>query len=803
MLRTMSKKNFHKVHRVVSINRERKGVLFRCKTDTDEDIEVKIDICSDNIIRFCAFSKEDTESFMVVEKSWPEVNFDVREKRNQVEIVTQFLTVRIVQDPWQFCVCNREGLLIWGENLSDLDVNQTPKIKTLGFYHKGGSGTKKVVDSFVLSPDEHLYGLGEKFISLDKKGQRIVSWNMDALGVGTERAYKNIPFLMSTRGYGLFINTTCKIIHSIGTLSSVSYVIQVDDSKLDYYLIYGPKFKNILDQYTELTGKAPVPPKWSFGLWMSRAYFESREKVEEICSKLRDYDIPCDVINPDLYWMRNGKICDFAWDEERFPNPKEMISKIKKKGFKLCLWEHPYVSVESEMFHEGKEKGYFATKEDGSICQISSGLPSTVHTKEGFKGVGTVWNFVSFAPPSAIVDFSNPDAVKWYQDKHKPLLEMGVDVFKTDFGEGIPKDAYFENGMTGRKMHNLYALLYNKAVFEITEEVTGKKSLVWSRSAWAGSQRYPVHWAGDPQTDFASMGCVLRGGLSVSLSGVPFWSHDIGGFAGNKPNPKLYIRWAQFGLLTSHARCHGTTPREPWEFGEEALRIFRFYAKLRYRLIPYLYSYAYVANRTGLPIMRAMVLEYQDDPNTYDKDLQYMLGEEFLVAPIFDESDKRYVYLPRGRWIDYWTGDEYEGPNNVWYEAPLDIIPLFVKAGAIIPMGPEMSYVGEKEFNPITLDIYLKDESKFTLWDDNETITFNGVRKEDRIVLTISESDKTYIGKFNKIGKPKKVETTKGKVSYIQRKKDFDKFAQGWYFDDSILWVKISVKGSETLRIIR
>ncbi|GFP30834.1 TIM-barrel domain-containing protein, partial [Candidatus Hakubella thermalkaliphila] len=723
---------------------------------------------------------------------------EVKENERQVKNKTSRRVVKITKGPWEFLIYNSMGHLVCGESHSDLDVQQKLKIKTLSYY-KDETGIERVVGSFRVAPDERFYGFGEKFTTLDKRGQKIIAWNVDALGVGTEKSYKNVPFFMSTRGYGVFINSCGRVTYHMGDLSNVSYTIEVEDRKLDYYLLYGPSFKEILGQYTEITGKAPVPPKWSFGLWMSRFYYRSRDMVETVCDNLRRCDIPCDVINPDVYWMRDRMLCDFTWDETRFPSPEDMLSRMEEKGFKLCLWEHPYVSVASEMFKEGEDKGYFATKEDGSVYEIYSGLPAAMSPEEEFMDLS---KDLPSAPPNGIVDFSNPEAVNWYKDKHHPLLRMGVKVFKTDFGEEIPEDAHFYNGMRGKEMHNLYPLLYNRAVFEVTEEVTGR-GLVWSRSAWAGSQKYPVHWGGDPQTDFPSLACTLRGGLSLGLSGIPFWSHDIGGFAGPRPSPKLYIRWAQFGLLSSHARCHGITPREPWEYGEEALSIFRFYAKLRYRLIPYLYSYAHVASKTGLPLMRAMVLEYQDDPNTYDKDLQYMLGQELLVAPIFDESDKRYLYLPPGRWIDYWNGNEYEGPGTIYYEAPIDKIPLFVKAGAIIPMGPEMSYVGEKPFDPITLDIYPHGLSEFTLYDDDETTTFRCQGSQRELMFEITTSPRTYLLKFNKISCPTMVEINGERIASCSSYSALESSQQGWWWDPSAqLYVKTKAEGGARIRVL-
>lgn len=777
-----------------------RGIILQCRTDQGRIVRIYVEIYSDRLIRFRLSSETEKTGNeyrkilqpLVFEDNQPLPTFDIVELDEQIEIHTQWLNIVITKAPFQFRVYNRAGKTpLWGEQRSDFNVRESLRIPSLSLYKSNGQ-IQKVVDSFTLSPDEHLYGFGEKFTLINKRGQRIIAWNEDALGVETERAYKNVPFFMSSKGYGVFINTTGQITHYVGypPLSSASYVLEVEDEQLDYFLIWGPLFKDILNQYTVLTGKAPIPPKWSFGLWISRCYYHNRQIVEQVAEKMRELDIPCDVITFDSYWMRDGQLCDFLWDEERFPNPKEMINHLKGQGYKICLWEHPYVSVESELFKEGEEKGYFLVKSDGSTYIIHTGLVRASHKLEGFQGLGTAGTFGDLppAPPVAIIDFTNPEAVEWYQDRHKILLQMGVDVFKTDFGEQVPYDAYSPySGLTGKQLHNLYPLLYNRAVFEITREVKGR-GIVWARSAWAGSQRYPVHWSGDPQTTFSSMASSLRGGLSLGLSGIPFWSHDIGGFYGKKPNPKLYIRWAQFGLLSSHARCHGTTPREPWEYGNEALRIFRTYAKLRYRLIPYLYSYAHIASRTGLPVMRPLLLEYQDDPNTYDKDLQYLLGEWILIAPLFDETDRRTVYLPRGRWVDYWTQKAYVGPRYLNYKAPIEILPLFIRTGTILPLGPEMQYIGEKPFDPITLEVYPDKDSSFTLYDDDEVVSIHCSKQDGQIALSVSESRKTYIANIRGIKCPQRIEYKGGEIHFAE---DFRQAKVGWTWDDSTgLWVK-------------
>jgi len=756
------------------------GVALKAKTDKGRTAFICVEFYFEDALRFKVYEdKEPENGLLVLPKPIPH-RTQVSRSDGSIVISTNEIACRINSNPFHIQISNRDGKIIWEEQKNDYNVRGFSRVPQLGFVLEE-TEIQKVVEAFVIKPNESFFGYGEQFCCWNKRGYKITNWNVDAYGVETERAYKHIPFFLSSRGYGIFVNSTAKVRHFIGApeLSCSSYVLEVADRKLDYFVIWGPSFKKIITRYTDLTGKAPVPPIWAFGLWMSRCYYHDRVTVERVAQKLRDLRIPCDVIVFDSYWMRDGHLCDFVWDKKRFPDPEGMLAKLKNQGYKICLWEAPYVSLESELFDEGAKKGYFLKSKKGQIHVIDAGLVRASHECENFEGQETVGTFGKLqpAPQVAIVDFTNFEAAKWYQMQHEPLLQMGVDVFKTDFGEQVPEEAYSSySGVDGRQLHNLYPLLYNRAVFKITERYKGQ-AIVWARSAWAGSQRYPVHWGGDPQTTFSSMAASLRGGLSLGLSGIPFWGHDIGGFYGKKPSPKLYIRWAQLGLLSPLARCHGTTPREPWEYGEEALRIFRKYTRLRYRLIPYLYSYAYQASRTGLPLMRPLVLEFQDDPATQGIDSQYLLGEWILVAPMFDESDCRIIYFPEGLWLDYWTRDICEGPRYLEYNAPLEILPLFIRAGAIIPQGPEMQFVGEKPFDPITLLVFPYKDSSFLLHLGDETVKITCSATSKKVVLSIGDSSRTYIAHILGIQRPICVESEKGPIQPFD---NLDVVQHGW-----------------------
>ncbi|MBN1352009.1 alpha-xylosidase [candidate division KSB1 bacterium] len=691
---------FDSLKRVVKWHKIDNSLKFECETDSGRTAHVQLDFINPRLFRIWLTvekTKQKTHSEITVDFPTEAFALKVEESKDSIRIHTGQMIVTIRTDSWQVIVNDLNGKCIFSENAYGGNRSWFP-VYRLGF-RKSGDAPATCYESFYLRADEHIYGLGEKFGRMDKVGLHSVAWQSDTTNTVSERAYKNIPFFMSSYGYGIFINTSNRIDYEIGSESYVATSFLVHSPELEYFFIYGPDFRRILSQYTELTGRAPMPPRWSFGLWMSRFSYKNRDELEIICRELREYEVPCDVVHIDPDWMRPGHYCDLEWNEKSWHNRREMLDNLHKQGFHISLWEQPYVRPHTDMFKEGKEKGYFAKDTNGSV-----------YLQSDFED-----------HPTAFIDFSHPEAAEWIRQKHLRLLEEGADVFKTDMGESVPEDAIFHNGMTGAEMHNLYPLLYNKTVFEAVDRHTGGKGIVWGRSAWAGSQRYPLNWAGDCHSTYEDMACTLRSGLSYGLSGVPFWSHDIGGFQGPPPSPELYIRWAQFGLLCSHSRCHGVGPHEPWHFGEEALRIFKKFAKLRYRLLPYLWATAFEATQNGLPVIRPMLLEFQNDPAVWHLDLQYMLGNALLVAPVFNPDGKVTVYLPAGNWLDYWQKELVSGPRYLELKVGLDTIPIYMRENTILPHGPAMNYVDEKPFNPLTVDIFVNQQAELTLWHEQPT----------------------------------------------------------------------------------
>jgi alpha-D-xyloside xylohydrolase len=738
----VSKYDFHPIRTWEKYRRIPGGIQFSTVTTQGELLQVTLTFPSPEILRVRLSSKgsHETPSPMLVAERLRRVRLQVAESHDGLVLHTGPLTVWVQRDPWQLSVRDPQGKRIFQEQVND-KAFEDPIAFPLGFAVERSTSRISMYESFLLDHDEHLYGLGERFVAFDQRGQRAVLQVREAHGTNsTPLAYKPIPFFLSTRGYGMLVHTSYPVHVDLGASSAITGAVMVQGGPLDYFLFYGPSLKEILHRYTALTGRPSLPPKWSFGVWYSRCMYKSRREVETIVRRLRANGLPFDVIHIDPLWLKGRKrrdfdACDFLWDEEAFPNPKEMLQKFRGQGVKVSLWENPYFPMDSPLFREALEKGYFLRAPDGGPARPERGVPA------------------------AVVDFTNPEAREWYKSLHRPLLEQGVAVFKADYGEEVPQDAASSTGVRGEELHNLYPLLYAKTVFEVSKEFS-PQPVIWARSAWVGSQRYPVHWSGDAQSKWEVLGWVLASGLSLGLSGFVFWSHDIGGFYGLK-DPKLYIRWAQLGLLSSHARFHGTTPREPWHFGQSALKIVRGFSQLRYRLIPYLYSEAYRCTKLGLPLMRPLVLEYQDDPTVASIADEYLLGASLLVAPVLTEDDERAVYLPAGWWVDFWTGERLEGARWTRWRAPLERTPLFIRGDSILPLGPEMRFIGERPEDPLTLEVHVEVGAEFTLFDDEEgEIPMEAERDAQRFRWKCGATHRTHVLRIHRLSSWRNLQAT-------------------------------------------
>ncbi|MBP1676467.1 MAG: glycoside hydrolase family 31 [Bacteroidetes bacterium] len=587
---------------------------------------------------------------------------------------SKYAKLLIEESPFRITLMDESGKRLtdtwrWADN----DSSQV-KVLPFNFIKKGVDNSREINPVFSLSPNEKIFGCGESFTKLDKRGQKVNLFVTDPQGPETDGMYKPVPFFMSSRGYGMFMHTSAPVTCDFGNTYVGANKLFMGDEIMDLFVFIGQP-KDVLNEYTNITGKAAMPPLWSFGTWMSRiTYFEQKEGYE-VAAKLRENKIPADVIHFDTGWFETDWQCDYKFSPSRFSNPQKMIDDLKQQGFHISLWQLTYFTPKNKYFSEIIDKN--------------------LHVKN-LKG--------EMPYEDAVLDFSNTETIRWYQDKLGGLLKMGVGAIKADFGEAAPLEGIYASGRSGWYEHNLYPLRYNKAVAEITKQTTGD-NIIWARSAWAGSQRYPLHWGGDAANTDIGMEAELRGGLSFGLSGFSFWSHDIGGFV--QPSPEnLYRRWLPFGFLTSHSRAHGAPPKEPWLYNAGFVKAFRQSAELKYKLMPYVYAQAKNCTETGLPMVRALFVEFPDDPGAWDVEDAYLFGADIYVAPLMENTGSRTVYLPgKTNWIDYQSGKSYVPGWNTIACGDIPCI-ILVREGAVIPHAALAQSTDKIDWKNITLKVY-------------------------------------------------------------------------------------------------
>ena len=625
-------------------------------------------------------AQEEGPSLMLVNGYAPKDNsWKYSEIQGGHKYTSEYGSVIIRTRPWHIEFYDADGkLLTKSFHKVDNSVTYTPVLPFM-FVRRSADYSRSVNAAFSLSPGEKIFGLGESFKGFNKRGQKVVLWTDDSNGVQNETMYKPIPFFMSSRGYGMFMHTSTPITCDFGKMFNGSMSLMIGDEALDLFVFLGEP-KDILDEYTDLTGKAAMPPLWSFGLWMSRITYFSEADGRNVANLLRKNRIPSDVIHFDTGWFETDWRSDYKFSESRFDDPAKMIKDLDSMGFKTSLWQLPYFVPKNSLFPEIVEKGLFVKNAKGNLPY-----------------------------EDAVLDFSNPNTIEWYQNKIKGLLDLGVGVIKVDFGEAAPANGIYASGRTGFYEHNLYPLRYNKAVADITKQVSGE-TIIWARSTWAGSQRYPLHWGGDAANTDNAMLSTLHAGLSIGLSGFTFWSHDIGGFVNRTPED-LYRRWLPFGMLTSHSRTHGAPPKEPWEYNESFNDAFRLADEMKYKLMPYIYAQAKQSSENGLPMLRALFVEFPDDAGAWNVDDEYLFGADMLVAPMFENGTGRDVYLPHGKWIDYQTGKVYE---KGWHYIETGEIPVvaLVRDGAVIPHIKLAQSTKNMDWSNLELKVYAADAKK-------------------------------------------------------------------------------------------
>lgn len=653
--------------------------------ENDPNLKFKIDFVTPRTVRIRMLTTpvepKPAASIMLAKEPGRDGSWKVTETNDKIIYSSDYGTIQINKNPWRIVLKDKAGrILSQIAALSDADSTQV-KYTPFCFVKRGSDNARRINPVFTLTADEMIFGCGESATGLNKAGQKVNLFVTDPQGPETDQMYKPIPFFMSNRGYGMFMHTSAPVTCDFGATYIGLNKMFMGDENLDLFVFFGEP-KDILDEYTDLVGKPGMPPLWSFGTWMSRITYFSEKEGYDVAANIRKNKYPCDVIHFDTGWFDVDWQCDYKFSENRFQNPQQMLKDLRSQGFHVCLWQLPYFTPKNRYFSELIEKDMYVKNGNGELPY-----------------------------EDVVLDFSNPETVKWYQDKLAGLLNIGVSAIKVDFGEAAPLNGIYASGKSGWYEHNLYPVRYDMAVSEITKKLHNE-NIMWARAAWAGSQRYPLHWGGDAATTNTGLLGTLRAGLSFGLSGFSFWSHDMGGFVKSTPED-LYCRWIPFGFLTSHTRAHGAPPTEPWLYDSKRVQdVFRKSAEMKYRLMPYVYAQAKECTEKGLPMLRALFVEFPDDPGAWKVDDEYLFGSQILVAPLLESGmTGRTVYLPEGKWIDYQTEKVYEGG---WHRIEAGSLPIImlVRDGSVLPHLKLAQSTAEMDWSKMSLKVYSADKKQ-------------------------------------------------------------------------------------------
>lgn len=653
--------------------------------ENDPNLKFKIDFVTPRTVRIRMLTTpvepKPAASIMLAKEPGRDGSWKVTETNDKIIYSSDYGTIQINKNPWRIVLKDKAGrILSQTAALSDADSTQV-KYTPFCFVKRGSDNARRINPVFTLTADEMIFGCGESATGLNKAGQKVNLFVTDPQGPETDQMYKPIPFFMSNRGYGMFMHTSAPVTCDFGATYIGLNKMFMGDENLDLFVFFGEP-KDILDEYTDLVGKPGMPPLWSFGTWMSRITYFSEKEGYDVAANIRKNKYPCDVIHFDTGWFDVDWQCDYKFSENRFQNPQQMLKNLRSQGFHVCLWQLPYFTPKNRYFSELIEKDMYVKNGNGELPY-----------------------------EDVVLDFSNPETVKWYQDKLAGLLNIGVSAIKVDFGEAAPLNGIYASGKSGWYEHNLYPVRYDMAVSEITKKLHNE-NIMWARAAWAGSQRYPLHWGGDAATTNTGLLGTLRAGLSFGLSGFSFWSHDMGGFVKSTPED-LYCRWIPFGFLTSHTRAHGAPPTEPWLYDSKRVQdVFRKSAEMKYRLMPYVYAQAKECTEKGLPMLRALFVEFPDDPGAWKVDDEYLFGSQILVAPLLESGmTGRTVYLPEGKWIDYQTEKVYEGG---WHRIEAGSLPIImlVRDGSVLPHLKLAQSTAEMDWSKMSLKVYSADKKQ-------------------------------------------------------------------------------------------